>query len=82
MKLFDEDLTDAQRVNCVLQAAIDHFPRFTVFLFSLQQSNADGLLLMGETARHTQHHPVSADSCLVCHADACPVLVTIYLRVS
>lgn len=44
MKLFNEGLTDVQRINRRLQAAIDHYPQLAAFRFSLQQPNRTGPL--------------------------------------
>lgn len=45
MQTLNEELTDAQRINRVLQAAIDHYPRLAAFRFSLQGANADAHFL-------------------------------------
>lgn len=74
MKLLNEGLTDAQRVNCVIQAAIDHYPRLAAFRFSLQQPDTDERFLPDQTARHTRQNSASANastpaSVLAFHAD-------------
>lgn len=39
MKLLNKELTDAQRINPVLQAATDHYPRLLVFQLNLEGQN-------------------------------------------
>lgn len=48
MKILNEELTDAQRINRALQATIDHYPRLAVFRFNLRQPDADTLFLPAE----------------------------------
>ncbi|HHH2114906.1 TPA: hypothetical protein ACPZUT_000236 [Yersinia enterocolitica] len=60
MKLLNEELTDAQRINHVLQAAIDHYPRLVAFQLNLQGANTDALSLPEETARDIRNHPAGA----------------------
>ncbi|RBQ35310.1 hypothetical protein C2125_06415 [Rahnella aquatilis] len=50
MKLFNEGLTDVQRINRRLQAAIDHYPQLAAFRFSLQQPNAETVFIPEEDA--------------------------------
>lgn len=49
MELFDEELTNAQWIYRVLQAAIDHHPRLVAFRFSLRRSVLHTLLLTDKT---------------------------------
>ncbi|WP_145504140.1 YagK/YfjJ domain-containing protein [Yersinia vastinensis] len=48
MQILNEELTDAQRIHRVLQAAIDHYPRLAAFRFSLRQPDTDALFLPAE----------------------------------
>lgn len=61
MKLLNKELTDAQRINHVLQAAIDHYPRLAAFKFSLQGANTDALFLPDKTTQHILNHPARSD---------------------
>lgn len=60
MKLLNEELTDAQRINHVLQAAFDHYPRLVAFQLNLQGANTGALSLPEATARHIRNHPAGA----------------------
>lgn len=60
MTLFNEEaLTDAQRMNRVLRAASDHYPRMVALQFGLQQSGTDFSPV--ETAPGLRQSSVSAE---------------------